>query len=85
MTKSVQDVISEADKLYSEGKYLDVYEILNRMQFYENVDVRWRICRVLYKMSSCENTPIAVRENMIMEAYVVISKTLNISQDNAEV
>lgn len=83
--KSDSEIISAADKLYVDGEYLEVYKMLNRIQYNNNVDVRWRICRVLYKMSNSDNTPNHVKQNMILEAYGLICQTLDISQNNAEV
>lgn len=78
-------LLEEADRLYSEAKYLDVYEILNRIQFYQNVEVQWRICRALYKMSSDEELSSSIRANMILEAYGLIVQTLELEDGHPEV
>lgn len=76
--QSVPEVIQDADKLFDEEKYLEVYELLNRLKFDNNVDIQWRICRALFKMSCETGVSKVVRSGMIQEAYDLISTTLRL-------
>ncbi|XP_022916857.1 regulator of microtubule dynamics protein 1 isoform X1 [Onthophagus taurus] len=78
-------LVDEADKLYSRGEYLQVYEILNRMRYNGNPEVQWRICRVLFKMSGDEKFSSNMREEMISEAYILINMALSLDDSNANI
>ncbi|CAH1376395.1 unnamed protein product [Tenebrio molitor] len=83
--KSVEEVIDEADVLFNQGKYLDVYELLNRLKFCNNVEVQWRIGRALFKLSCQNSINEEVRNEMIHEAYEIIMASLNTVEDSAKV
>lgn len=81
--KSIEEVIDEADDLFNREKYLDVYELLNRLKFCSNTDIQWRISRALFKLS-CENTfKEHIRKEMIEEAYEIIMASLKSAEDSA--
>ncbi|KAF2880564.1 hypothetical protein ILUMI_25602 [Ignelater luminosus] len=81
--QSVPEVIQDADRLFDEEKYLEVYELLNRLKFDNNVDVQWRICRALFKMSYDKSVSNVVRNGMIQEAYDLISTSVRLDEGNA--
>lgn len=74
--------IQLADIHYDKGEYLEAYELLNRAQFAHNIDVLWRLCRVLYKLSRQESTPKCVRVNMVEESYEHVNHALSMDQDD---
>lgn len=83
--KSIDELIEEADNLFEAGHYLQVYEILNRLRHYGNIEIHWRVCRTLFKLSSCENVPNNIRERMIIEAYNLIKETMKLDENHPEV
>ncbi|KAJ3645049.1 hypothetical protein Zmor_022737 [Zophobas morio] len=83
--KSVEEVIDEADVLFGQGKYLEVYELLNRLKFCNNAEVQWRIARALFKLSCQTSIRESVRQEMIQEAFDIISASLATAEDSAKV
>lgn len=82
---NVDELIEKADKLFENEKYLEVYELLNRLKYDGNVEIEWRICRVLFKLSTYSEFGKIVRNNMILEAYDLVTKSLNNNPHNSEV
>lgn len=83
--KTVDEVIAEADILFEEGKYLEVYELLNRLKFCNNIEVQWRIGRALFKLSCQENIKEDIRKEMIQEAYEIIQTTLHADGNSSKI
>ncbi|XP_018331933.2 regulator of microtubule dynamics protein 1-like [Agrilus planipennis] len=83
--RTVDDTIREADKLFETGDYLEVYQLLNRIKFRENVDVLWRVSRSLYKMAQDETNSNNIKREMIDEAYEIITSTLSRGANNPNV
>ncbi|KAJ8915108.1 hypothetical protein NQ315_000360 [Exocentrus adspersus] len=86
---TLPDTISIADKLFEEEKYLEVYELLNRIRFNEEVEVLWRIARTLYNLSFEKEVTTEERWQMVEEAYQILRMALetgkNASQESADV
>lgn len=78
--KTIPDIISEADKLYDDDRCMEVYELLNRLRFMQEVDILWRLARVLYKMSNKVEVPADVRWEMTEEAYMLLKMALATGQ-----
>lgn len=78
--RSVEEIITEADELFQDGKYLEVYELLNRLKFCNNVEVQWRIARALFKLSCNYNIRETIRKEIIQEAFEIILATLNVGK-----
>lgn len=76
--------IQLADIHYDKGEYLEAYELLNRAQYAHNVDVLWRLCRLLYKLSRQESTPKRVREDMVKEGYEHINHAISLDDTNCK-
>lgn len=77
-TRSREELIEEADKLFNEGAYLEVYELLNKIKYSHFADAQWRISRALFKLASDTSLSLDIRENMIMEAYILMRDTITI-------
>lgn len=77
LRQSVPEILEDADNLYLKEEYVQVYELLNRAKFNNNVEIQWRICRVLFKMSCQENLSKQVRSGMIEEAFNLISMVMD--------
>lgn len=76
--KRGEEVIAEADELYEQERYVEVYEMLNRMKFNGNPEVQWRICRVLFNMSMDESYRKGVRKEMIEEGYELMKLAVSL-------
>lgn len=59
---------------------MEVYELLNRLRFMQEVDILWRLARVLYKMSNKVEVPADVRWEMTEEAYMLLKMALETGQ-----
>ncbi|EFA08242.1 regulator of microtubule dynamics protein 1 [Tribolium castaneum] len=80
--KSVDEIIAEADLLFDQGKYLQVYELLNRLKFCNNIEVQWRIGRALFKLSHEHEITEDIRREMIDEAYEIIQSSLTVAENS---
>lgn len=80
-----EELINVADKLFNEGSYLEVYELLNKIKYSHLADVQWRISRVLFKLATDIELSTEVKENMIMEAYVLMKDTISLGVEDANV
>lgn len=78
--QNVSEVIEDADKDFHQENYLEVYERLNRFKYENNVDVQWRVCRALYKMSCDASLTNKVRDEMIYEAHDIISNAVRLGR-----
>lgn len=74
--QTIPDIVEEADQLFLEEKFLEVYELLSRPKYSNVLEVQWRIGRALYKMASKGDAPQNTRKEMIEEAYVVLHETI---------
>lgn len=75
-SNSASEIIDEADKLFEQRKFLDVYELLNRPKFNSSSEVQWRIGRALYKLSTADGVARKVKRGMIDEASYVLNGSL---------
>ncbi|XP_044252668.1 regulator of microtubule dynamics protein 1-like [Tribolium madens] len=83
--KSVDEIIAEADILFDQGKYLQVYELLNRLKFCNNIEVQWRIGRALFKLSHEHEITEEIRREMIDEAYEIIQSSLTTAENSPKI
>lgn len=82
MNRSIPEIIREADKLFEQGSYLEVYELLNRVKYIGNVDIQWRISRCLFKLSGMKGIADDIKNEMILEAYGFITSALAAESEN---
>lgn len=75
---SEEQLIQVADELFENGRYIEVYELLNRIKFTHMSNVRWRVSRVLFKMASDKKLPLNIRSDMIYEAYLLMKEVINL-------
>lgn len=75
---SHEELIREADRLFNQNAFLQVYELLNKIKYSHNADVQWRISRALFKLASDKSLPKDIRESMILEAYVLMNDTVSL-------
>ncbi|XP_022821293.1 regulator of microtubule dynamics protein 1-like isoform X1 [Spodoptera litura] len=74
--------IDDADKLFENGHYEECYKLLAEHQDKGNVEVQWRICRALYNMSKESKYDKQYKNNLVCQAYDLILKVLNDTQDH---
>lgn len=82
--KPLNELVYEADKMFEEEKYLEVYELLNRMK-YNTFEVKWRLSRCLFKLSKRNDLSKETSDEMIKEAYDLITDALKTGQEDANV
>lgn len=75
--KTVGEVLVEADRLYEDKKYMEVYELLNRLKYCNCCEVKWRIARVLYKTAADNVLPANIEEEIMEEAYLLLEEEAN--------
>ncbi|PZC80183.1 regulator of microtubule dynamics protein 1 isoform X1 [Helicoverpa armigera] len=81
-SKEILCVIEDADKLFDNGHYEECYNLLSEHQDKNNVEVQWRICRALYNMSKESKYDKQYKNTLVLQAYDIILKVLNESQDH---
>ncbi|KAL4702946.1 hypothetical protein ACJJTC_008724 [Scirpophaga incertulas] len=71
----ITHVLDSADKLFDSGHYEECYNLLTACQD-ENVEISWRVCRVLYNMSKDTKYDKAYKKELILRAFDIISTVL---------
>ncbi|XP_072395420.1 regulator of microtubule dynamics protein 1-like [Diabrotica undecimpunctata] len=83
---TIPEVLAQADELHDEEKFLDVYELLDRIRFINDPEVLWRIARALYNLNLGKDLNKQIRFIMMDEALFVLETALgNGGSQNAEV
>lgn len=77
---SHQDVLNEADLLYKQNKFRDVYELLKNFKDSENVELLWRLSRVAYNISQEQATSAEEKKRLVHEAFEIISRALKLNE-----
>ncbi|KAJ9581839.1 hypothetical protein L9F63_003908 [Diploptera punctata] len=78
--KPIENLLSEADELYNENKYIELYELLYPHKD-DNEEILWRLARLLYNMSKQESSK-EEKKRLVFEAYEFIDKALAINDSN---
>ncbi|KOC62080.1 Regulator of microtubule dynamics protein 1 [Habropoda laboriosa] len=73
-------LIAKADALYDQEKYQEIYKLLANYKDSGDVDIIWRLCRAMYKMSKAANEVDG--KKLIFEAYSFILEALKIKEDH---
>ncbi|CAK9807837.1 Regulator of microtubule dynamics protein 1 [Anthophora plagiata] len=73
-------LIAKADALYDQEKYQEIYKLLTNYKDSGDVDIIWRLCRAMYKMSKTANEVDG--KKLIFEAYTFILEALKIKEDH---
>lgn len=63
------DVIEKADALFEEKKYVEVYDLLNKLKYANNQEIKWRIARTLYKITVDLKPPVDTEMEILQEGY----------------
>lgn len=70
------ETIAMADKLFEDERYVEVYELLNRIRFSDEVEVLWRVARALYNISFDRGVTREERWQMIEEAHEMLQMAM---------
>ncbi|KAK1132705.1 hypothetical protein K0M31_014085 [Melipona bicolor] len=77
-TKEV--LIAKADALYDQEQYQEIYKLLINYKNSEDVEIIWRLCRAMYKMSKTSNEVDG--KKLIFEACDLIFEALKIKENH---
>ncbi|PSN47216.1 hypothetical protein C0J52_07884 [Blattella germanica] len=77
--KAFENILSEADELYDENKYSELLDLLYPYKDTENVEILWRLSRVMYNMSKQESSK-EEKKHLVFEAYELIERALQLSE-----
>ncbi|XP_028156256.1 regulator of microtubule dynamics protein 1-like [Ostrinia furnacalis] len=79
--ETVTSVLEHADNLFENGHYEECYNLLSSTKE-QNVEINWRICRVLYNMSKEPKYDKKYKKDLVFQAYNIICDELSRHQDN---
>ncbi|KMQ93166.1 regulator of microtubule dynamics protein 1 [Lasius niger] len=77
-TKEV--LLAKVDALFDQGDYKSIYNLLSNYKDSKDVDILWRLCRAIYKMSEMASDVEAPK--LIYEGYDLICIALDIQEDH---
>ncbi|XP_053612781.1 regulator of microtubule dynamics protein 1-like isoform X1 [Plodia interpunctella] len=80
----VPSIIETADKLFDNGHFEECYQILKSCND-KDIEIYWRISRVMYNMSKEMKYDIEYRKLLILEAYKILSEQVQNNYDRYEV
>nr|CAH7725548.1 unnamed protein product [Callosobruchus chinensis] len=83
--QDIPEILQVADNLFEEEKYIDVYELLNRIKFTQEPEVLWRIARALYNLSHSHSSTVEIKRQIIQEASEIIEVALSQTDTSADV
>ncbi|CAG4965071.1 unnamed protein product [Colias eurytheme] len=75
-------VIEVADRLFESGKYEECHKILCGYEKQDDIEIKWRLCRVLYNMAKLPKYNQEYKCELITKAYNIIAKELDTHWDN---
>ncbi|KAK9297923.1 hypothetical protein QLX08_008463 [Tetragonisca angustula] len=73
-------LIAKADALYEQEQYQEIYGLLINYKDSEDVEITWRLCRAMYKMSKTSNEVDG--KKLIFDACDLIFEALKIKEDH---
>ncbi|PNF44107.1 hypothetical protein B7P43_G15937 [Cryptotermes secundus] len=79
--EATENLITEADDLFSENKYKELYELLYPYKESNDVEILWRLSRALHHMSKqqCHNEE---KKRYVFEGYDLIVKALQLNDSH---
>ncbi|CAK1539918.1 unnamed protein product [Leptosia nina] len=75
-------VLGFADSLFENGKYEECYNILMKSEEKNNIEIKWRVCRVLYNMAKQPKHDQAHKNELISKAYSIIAEEIEMHWDH---
>ncbi|KAK2581020.1 hypothetical protein KPH14_006070 [Odynerus spinipes] len=75
-----ETLLIKADALFDQGLYKQLYDLLSNYKDSKDVEMLWRLSRVLYNMSKTSSESEA--KEMILEGYHLIETALTIKEDH---
>ncbi|CAH1406786.1 unnamed protein product [Nezara viridula] len=80
--EEIKSKIKEADLLYKQNKYKEVYNLLKEYEDSSEVEVLWRLSRVLYNISQEHEMRPDEKKALIFESFDIISRSLALDETN---
>ncbi|XP_060807138.1 regulator of microtubule dynamics protein 1-like isoform X2 [Amyelois transitella] len=80
----IQSIVETSDNLFDNGHFEECYQIL-KSSSEKDIEIYWRICRVMYNMSKEVKYDVEYRKLLVMDAYKLISEHLQDNYDRYEV
>jgi len=77
---TTKELLTEADTLFDRGDYRGIYDLLSNHKDDKDVEILWRLCRAIYKMSEMASDVEA--RKLIYEGYDLICIALDIQEDH---
>ncbi|XP_072944341.1 regulator of microtubule dynamics protein 1-like isoform X2 [Epargyreus clarus] len=75
-------ILDNADKIFENGRYEECYNLLISCKEEHDVEIKWRICRVLYNMSKDQKYEASYKKKLISRAYQIIASELDSNWNN---
>jgi len=80
-TDKINSIIMEADKLFNQHTYTELYDLLIQYKDSENADILWRLARATHKLTYSTSSAAEVKK-LHYEAYGYVEKALKLDPDN---
>lgn len=77
-----KEIAAKADELYKVNKYKEVRELLETYRETSEIELLWRLSRVLYNMSQEIGVPPEEKKALIFESFDIISRSLALDETN---
>ncbi|XP_023946540.2 regulator of microtubule dynamics protein 1 isoform X1 [Bicyclus anynana] len=78
----ISSILDTADGTFEMGRYEECYNILTNVQNEKDIEVKWRICRVLYNMAKDSKYDEQYKKDIISQAYDIIAPEVDQNWDN---
>ncbi|XP_045773775.1 regulator of microtubule dynamics protein 1-like isoform X1 [Maniola jurtina] len=75
-------ILDTADGVFDMGRYEECYNILINCKDPEDIEVKWRLCRVLYNMAKDAKYDEQYKRAIISQAHEIITSELERNWDN---
>ncbi|XP_032528907.2 regulator of microtubule dynamics protein 1-like [Danaus plexippus] len=72
----INSILEVSDNVFETGKYEECYNLLINCENKEDVEIKWRISRVLYNMAKDQKYNQSYRKELTLKAHEVISQEL---------
>ncbi|XP_032682999.1 regulator of microtubule dynamics protein 1-like isoform X2 [Odontomachus brunneus] len=73
-------LLNKADALFDQGNYKEIYDILSNHKDSKDIEILWRLCRAIYKISKTASDVEA--RKLVYEGYNLICIALDIQEDH---
>ncbi|XP_053688230.1 regulator of microtubule dynamics protein 1-like [Sabethes cyaneus] len=78
--KNLAYTIQHADQLYEENNFQETYDVLRKFSEPDKFGIKWRLARVLYKLS--KTVPSPKKEEMIRQGFQLATEALVVNDND---